>query len=179
MSRGKRLNSQIKGDQEVLSREETLRILSEMTRAGSVSAAIALERACLGTARREGLIRQNPAADAVLPHRPPADDDEERARPFPRIEQDGEMVETMELVVALIHPDHRLMFELLAATGVRRSELIALEGRHLHLSGERPYVSLPPADAAQNGGGARRWAAQVSLCGTYQSPSSSPTGWRR
>ena len=45
MSRGNRLNGQIKGDQDVLTREQTLRILSEMTRAGSVSAAIALERA--------------------------------------------------------------------------------------------------------------------------------------
>ena len=45
MSRGKWLNGQIKGDQDVLTREQTLRILSEMTRAGSVSAAIALERA--------------------------------------------------------------------------------------------------------------------------------------
>lgn len=45
MSKGRQLNGQIKGDQEVLSREETLRILSEMTRRGSVSAAIALERA--------------------------------------------------------------------------------------------------------------------------------------
>jgi len=97
---------------------------------------------CLATARREGLIRHNPATDAVLPHRPPADDDQERARPFPRIEQDGETVETMELVVALVHPDHRLLFELLAATGVRRSELIGFEGRHLRLTGDRPFVKV-------------------------------------
>ncbi|MGH2985877.1 MAG: tyrosine-type recombinase/integrase [Solirubrobacterales bacterium] len=97
---------------------------------------------CLATARREGLIRHNPASDAVLPHRPPVDDDEQRARPFPRIEVDGEGVETMELAVALVHPEHRLMFELLAATGVRRSELIAFEGRHLRLAGPRPFVSV-------------------------------------
>ncbi len=45
MSRGKRLNGQIKGDQEVLSREQVLQILSEQARKGSISAAIALERA--------------------------------------------------------------------------------------------------------------------------------------
>jgi hypothetical protein len=45
MSKGKQLNGRITGDQEVLTREETLRILSEMTRKGSISAAIALERA--------------------------------------------------------------------------------------------------------------------------------------
>jgi integrase len=98
---------------------------------------------CLGTARREGLIRHNPASEAVLPHRPAADDDQERARPFPQIEDgEGETVETMELVVALIHPGHRLMFELLAATGVRRSELLAFEGRHLALSGDHPHVKV-------------------------------------
>lgn len=34
----------------------------------------------------------------------------------------------MELVVQLVHTDHRDTFELLAATGVRRSELLAFEG---------------------------------------------------
>jgi hypothetical protein len=45
MSKGKQLNGQITGDQKILSREQTLQILSEMARAGSVTAAIALERA--------------------------------------------------------------------------------------------------------------------------------------
>jgi len=45
MSKGRQLNGQIFGDQDVLAREDVLRILSEMTRKGSISAAIALERA--------------------------------------------------------------------------------------------------------------------------------------
>jgi hypothetical protein len=45
LGRGEHLNGKIEGGGEILSREETLRILSEMTRAGSVSAAIALKRA--------------------------------------------------------------------------------------------------------------------------------------
>ena len=94
--------------------------------------------ACLATARREGLIRHNPAADATLPNRPRVTHDDDRPRPFPRV---GKM-ETMELVVALVHPDHRLMFTLLAATGMRRSELLALEGQHLALDGERPFVRV-------------------------------------
>jgi hypothetical protein len=73
--------------------------------------------ACLATARREGLIAHNPADGATLPHRPQIEQDEERPRPFPN--------GVMELVVGLVHPDHRLMFELLAATGLRRSELLA------------------------------------------------------
>lgn len=99
-------------------------------------------KVCLASARREGLIRHNPAAEAALPHRPRVEE-EERVRPFPRVTgEDGEAVETMELVVQLIAPEHRLMFELLAMTGVRRSELLALEGRHLELEGERPYVKV-------------------------------------
>lgn len=100
-------------------------------------------KACLATARREGLIRHNPASDAALPHRTRADEDEGQPRPFPRLEgSDGGMVETMELVVAHVHESHRLMFELLAATGLRRSELLAPEGRHLVLDGERPHVKV-------------------------------------
>lgn len=88
---------------------------------------------CLSSARREGLIRQTPASEAVLPSRPEPED-EERARPFPG--------ETMELVVSLIPAKHRLMFELLAETGLRRSELLALEGRHLSFGGKRPHIKV-------------------------------------
>jgi integrase len=88
---------------------------------------------CLSSARREGLIRHNPASEAVLPNRPEPED-EEHARPFPG--------QTMERVVSLVAPTHRLMFELLAATCLRRSELLALEGRHLNLSGGKPHVKV-------------------------------------
>lgn len=100
-------------------------------------------KACLSTARREGLIRHNPASEATLPHRGLVDDDESRPRPFPRIrDENGETVETMERVVEMVEPDHRLMFEMLAATGVRRSELLAFEGRHLVLDAKQPYVKV-------------------------------------
>lgn len=110
--------------------------------------------ACLASARREGLIRQNPATEAALPHRPEIEEDEDKARPFPRIVNgDGELIETMELVVALVHPAHRPMFELLAATGVRRSELLAFEGRHLHPSGEHPHIRVRQRARRQRGKG--------------------------
>jgi integrase len=108
--------------------------------------------ACLATARREGLIRTNPASEAALPHRPEVEEDDERARPFPRIvDEDGGVLETLELVVALVHPEHRPMFELLAATGVRRSELLAFEGRHLDASGEHPHISVRQRARRQRG----------------------------
>jgi integrase len=100
-------------------------------------------KACLATARREGPIRHNPATDVALPHRARMDDDEDCPQPFPRVERDdGAVVETMELVVERVHQSHRLMFELLAATGLRRSELLVLEGRHLALDGEQPHVKV-------------------------------------
>lgn len=111
----------------------------------SVRAAVRPLSVCLATARREGLIRHNPARDAVLPHRPQAEEDEERPRPFPG--------ETMELVVSIVHVDHRLMFELLAATGLRRSELLALQGRDLRLRGERPEVRVRRRLRRQRGNG--------------------------
>ena len=39
------MTGEIEGDQDILTREETLKILSEMAQKGSVTAAIALERA--------------------------------------------------------------------------------------------------------------------------------------
>lgn len=115
----------------------------------SVRNALGPLAACLATAVREGLIATNPTTGAALPHRPRVEDDDERPRPFPRI--DG--TETMELVVALVHPDHRLMFELLATTGVRRSELLALEGRHLALDGARPHVKIRQRTVRRTGHG--------------------------
>jgi integrase len=111
--------------------------------------------ACLATARREGLIRSNPASEATLPHRPRIEEDEDRPRPFPAIAgEDGNRgVETMELVVELVPAPHRPMFALLASTGLNRSELLALEGRHLHLHGERPYVSVRQRVRRQRGKG--------------------------
>jgi hypothetical protein len=45
MSKGKQLNGQIEGDQEILTREQVLQILSEQARKGSITAAVHLERA--------------------------------------------------------------------------------------------------------------------------------------
>jgi integrase len=59
----------------------------------------------------------------------------------------------MELVVSLVHSNHRLMFELLAATGVRRSELLALDVRHLALAGESPHVKIRQRVRRQRGSG--------------------------
>jgi hypothetical protein len=54
LGRGKHLNGKIEGGGEILTREATLRLLSEMAKNGSVTAAIALERALrLGPAEED------------------------------------------------------------------------------------------------------------------------------
>jgi integrase len=92
-------------------------------------------RACLASAVREGLIRSNPARDADLPHRPTADESEEEQAKAMSTEQ-------LSTILALIPDRHRLMFRLLAATGLRISEAIALQWRHLALDGSTPHVKV-------------------------------------
>jgi integrase len=92
-------------------------------------------RACLASAVREGLIRSNPAREADLPHRPTAEGSEE---------EQVKAMSSAELatLLALIPKRHRLMFRLLAATGLRISEAIALQWRHLALDGSTPHVKV-------------------------------------
>jgi len=91
--------------------------------------------ACMASAVREGLIRHNPTRDADLPHRPSADD----------VENEDTRAMTSEQLAALltvIPPRHGVFFRLLAATGLRISEAIALQWRHLDLDGPSPHVKV-------------------------------------
>lgn len=92
-------------------------------------------RSCFATARAEGLIRTNPAAALAMPHRERIQDD------------DGETVkaltrEQLAAVLGLVHPRHRLLFRVLAVTGMRISEAIALQWRHLRLDGPEPCIRI-------------------------------------
>jgi integrase len=92
-------------------------------------------RSCLASAKDEGLIRHNPTTEARLPHRERIDDDDDdRPRPF--------SLDQLDAVLRVVHPRHRLMFRLLAETGLRVSELIALQWRHLRLDGSEPAVRV-------------------------------------
>jgi integrase len=113
--------------------DEATRELSDAT----VRGIMAPLRACLGTAVREGLIRANPARDIDLPHRAAIADDDEDARALSR--------EQLAVFLAVVPARHRVMFELLAATGLRISEAIGLEWRHLHLDGSTPHVKVRQA----------------------------------
>jgi integrase len=91
-------------------------------------------RACLGTAVDEGLIRHNPAQRVRLPHRPRIEEDEDRVRAL--------SADQLAVLLELIHPRWRTPFRLLAATGLRYSEWIALGPQHLDLNGEQPRVKV-------------------------------------
>jgi integrase len=93
-------------------------------------------RACLASAVREGLIRtSNPARDVDLPHRPTADDFEEEEVRWMSSEE-------LSTLLALFPDRWRLFFTFLAATGLRISEAVALQWRHLELDGAAPHVKV-------------------------------------
>jgi len=108
--------------------EEQGKRLSDRTIANAV---IPL-RAALATAKREGLIRHNPAQGLAMPHRKQLP--EEEVKVFSRDQLAG--------VLAMAPERHQPLFELLAATGLRISEAIALQRLHLQLDQSEPEVCI-------------------------------------
>ena len=100
----------------------------------SVRRILAPVRSCFATAVREGLIRHNPATGAALPHRPGDGSESEEVRALSR--------EQLAAFLDHVHPSHRAFFLLLAATGLRWSELTALSWQDLRLDGSRPIVKV-------------------------------------
>jgi integrase len=110
----------------------TTRKLSDSTIANAMKSV----RACLGTAKTEHLIRFDPCIGLKLPKRDVIvqdDEDGEEVRAFTRIQ--------LATVLSVVHPKHRDLFELLASTGLRISEALGLEWRHLELD-EGPKVKV-------------------------------------
>jgi integrase len=103
--------------------------------------------AMLATAVDEGVIDHNPARDVTLPSGrdelrrfdPDADEDTDDPTPGHARALTEEQLAAFLLVV---DARWRLMFELLAATGLRISEVIALRWRDLRLDGDRPTVRV-------------------------------------
>lgn len=95
-------------------------------------------RACLATAKREGLVRHNAADGAVLPVRQQAvDGAPEPAKALTRAQ--------LAVFLDLVPAQHRLMFRFMAATGVRWSEFAALRWCDLRLNGSEPCVRVTRA----------------------------------
>jgi integrase len=87
-------------------------------------------RAALATAKCEGLIRHNPAQGLTLPPRQQVEGDEIKAF----------TPEQLATVIGLAPERHGLLLELLAATGLRISEAIALQRLHVQVEGPEPEV---------------------------------------
>jgi integrase len=96
--------------------------------------------AVLSSAVLDDLRRDNRASRVPLPRRDqlpmPGDDDdaEGQAKALTRAE--------LAAVLLVVHPDWRPFFRLLAATGLRVSEALALDVAHLRLDGSRPVVRV-------------------------------------
>lgn len=95
---------------------------------------VAPVRAAFATAVREGLVRSNPTRDIDLPHRPTVEDDEEDVRALTR--------EQLDTFLRVVPARWRTFFLLLAVTGLRISEAIGLEWRHVEFDGSAPHVKV-------------------------------------
>ncbi len=92
-------------------------------------------RACLATAMKEGLIRSNPTVGMDLPHRQTATDcEEEEAKAM----SEAELATLLGLLPVAWQP----FFSFLAATGLRISEAVALQWRHVQLDGSHAHVKV-------------------------------------
>jgi integrase len=91
-------------------------------------------RAALATAKREGLIRHNPAQGLALPQRERVTGEQEEIKVFSR--------QQLIAILAMVPERRRPLFELLASCGLRISEAIALQRLHLQLDGPEPEVCI-------------------------------------
>ena len=106
----------------------------------TVARIVAVLKACLSSAVLLDLRPDNPASRCVLPSRDPMpmpgedDDLEGSVKALTRAE--------LAAFLLVVHPAWRVLFRLLAATGLRISEALALDVRHLALDGSRPHVKV-------------------------------------
>jgi integrase len=101
----------------------------------SIANAVVPVRAALATAKREGLIRHNPADGLALPARERVeDDDHEEVKALSRTQLDA--------LLSLTPKRYALLVELIASTGLRISEAIGLQRRHLQLDGTKPQLRV-------------------------------------
>lgn len=91
-------------------------------------------RSALATAKLEGLIRHNPADGLALPCSGEEDDEEDEVKVFSR--------EQLAAILAMASERYKLLFEVLAGSGLRISEAIALQRLHFQLDDGPPEVCV-------------------------------------
>jgi integrase len=111
--------------------EQSRRKLAASTRRGIMAPL----RAMFATAVGLGLIGSNPAREIRVM---------DRAKVIEHDEDDVRVLERDQLGLCLrvVSPRWRTFFHLLAVTGLRISEAIALQWRDLHLDGSDPYIQV-------------------------------------
>ena len=93
-------------------------------------------RSALATARRDGLIRHNPADGLALPNRQRIEEDDETTTKALSREQ-------LRQLLDIAPEDYKLLIETMASTGLRISEAIALMRRDLQLDDElHPHLRV-------------------------------------
>jgi integrase len=92
----------------------------------------------LSSAVDDEILRSNPAHGVKLPRFDEAPRDDDHEDTSVRVLSD----EQIQIVLATVPKSYALLFELLACTGLRISEALALEWRHLKLDGSRPHVKV-------------------------------------
>jgi integrase len=109
-------------------------------RDATVSRIVAVLKACMRAAVDDELRADNPASRVPLPRRDPLPD----AGDETDLEAAVKALTREELAtfLAIVHPAWRPLFRLLAATGLRISEALALDVRHFALDGGRPVVRV-------------------------------------
>jgi integrase len=101
----------------------------------TIANAVVPLRAALSTARREGLIRHNPATGLAMPVREEVEeDDAEHVKVLSR--------DQLAQLVDMTPARYKLLVELIASTGLRISEAIGLQRKHLKLDGSRPHLKI-------------------------------------
>ena len=101
---------------------------------GTVKRINAVLQSCLSSARREGVIRVNPADRIPLPYRPTVDESETDRKALTR--------EQAALFLELVNPRWRTFFRVLLSTGVRWGEATALRWKDLTIDGAEPEMRI-------------------------------------
>jgi integrase len=130
---------------------------------------VAPVRSALADAKRQGLIRHNPATDLVIPKRTddPDQDDDEQVNAL--------SAEQLAALLLVVPPKYRLLVRFTAATGLRISEVAALQIKHLQLDGSTPHVQVRRAfvkgkiDAPKSKNGKRKVLLPSSLVDSLRS----------
>lgn len=111
-------------------------------------------RACLATAVDEDLIRHNPSRGIHLPRR---EANSAEGRPEPRPYSEDQLL----LILDTAPAKFRDLLELLAGTGLRIGEALALQWKQLELTGSEPYVDVVQSiDELGNIGGPKSRASR-------------------